>query len=95
MPENSRRPLLLRLLALFFLPLLAIPVVIWSNGDGIGVALVMYVALLLGLAFAVAMVLAVHPLNRVMIAIAMAFGMLLVHLVVEVGGCTFVLAVHG
>jgi|GEM_PF-5549984 len=95
MSPRPRGPIILRLVALFLVPLFAIPIMFAGNGDGIGVALILYAALLLGLGQFAAPAMVDGTGVRIAIGFALAVGMFFLHLVVGVGGCTFVLAVHG
>jgi hypothetical protein len=95
MSSRPRGPIILRLVALFLVPLFAILFVFEPHGDGFVPALITYAVLLLGLGQFAAPALVDGAGVRVVIGLALAVGMFFLHLVVGVGGCTFVLAVHG
>lgn len=95
MSPRPRGPIIWRLAALFVVPLFAILLVFLPHDDGFVAALVLYAALLLGLGQFAAPALVDGTGIRIVIGLALAVGMFFLHLVVGVGGCTFVLAVHG
>lgn len=95
MSPRARGPIILRLAALFLIPLFVIPLAFAGNGNGIGIAIGLYFALLLVLGQFAAPSMVDGAGARIAIGLALAVGMFLLHLVVGVGGCTFVLAVHG
>jgi len=95
MSPRPRGPIIWRLAALFVIPLSAILFVFMPHGDGFVPALITYAVLLLGLGQFAAPAMVDGTGIRIAVGLALAVGMFFLHLVVGVGGCTFVLAVHG
>jgi hypothetical protein len=88
MSPRARAPIILRLVALFLAPLTAILVLLASHGNAFGLALVLYFGLLIGLGLFAAPTMVDGPVVRVVVGLALAFGMFFVHLFVAFAGCS-------